>query len=99
MDLGGVLGRLVREELGSCEAAVLGGSVLREQVEGCKVEEDEVAGAVGIKAGYLGVDAVDVIGDGLAGGLAVSQKGAVAEVVGADPDGVYGAVGLSCEES
>lgn len=98
VDLGQVFARGIGEVLCGLQAVLVGCLVLREQSERRKVHEDKVAGAVLVETGNLVVDTVGVVCDRLAWELAVGQKGAVAKVVCADPDGVDGVGRLAGEE-
>lgn len=89
---------LIGEVLGLVEAAVRGVRVLRDEEQRREVEEDEVAGAAGVQRVDDVVHAVDVVGEDFARDLAVGEEGVVADVVGADPDGVDGGVGRPREE-
>lgn len=89
---------LVRPILRRGQPAFAREPVLRVQVQGRDVHDDEVPAPVGVDARQLVVHAVEVALDGRAGDLGVGDEGAVAEVVRADPDRVDGCVGIVVHE-
>ena len=87
------------EELRCVEAAGVRERVLGREVQGGEVQQDEGRGAVGVQRGDGAVHAVHVVCDCFAGELRVGQEGAVADVVGPDPDCVGRRVGRAGEEA
>lgn len=85
-----VVGHLVAPEDGDLDAAAARQAVLGRQVERHHVHEDEAPGAgAAVELVELVIDAVGLVRQGQGGGLlGLGEVGRVAEVVGADPDGV-----------
>jgi hypothetical protein len=84
--------------LSGIETALRGELVLWQQVEGCQVQEDEVAAAVLVQAIDGVVDAVHVVRNGLVGALGVGDERVVAQIIGADPDSISGRILLAGEK-
>ena len=86
------VGRLVGPIVTRGDASIFGAGILRGQMQGRDVEENQVAGPVGVQLVKGIEDTVDKVLEGDTGVLTTGEELAVAKIVGTDPDGVDGIV-------
>jgi hypothetical protein len=92
------IGRLIWEELSLSATARIRRRILRRQIERDNVHKHKVPPAERIQLVDGLVHAIDVVDERFALDLRVGEKGGVADVIRADPDGVDGCVDGQREE-